>query len=131
MVAVIGMGYFMGISALLLPICSFLGELVFWSFFASKVNQISVAQNSQTVPEFIGVKIKKPEGKRMITFIVAIITVIFVGAYTAGQFIAAAKTLDVFFGIELYIGIIIAATVILLYSVTGGLILICLPRSTN
>ncbi|HDN27227.1 MAG TPA: sodium/proline symporter [Thioploca sp.] len=121
MIAGVGMAYSMGISALLMVIATFLGELTFWTFFPKKVNQISVAQNSQTIPEFLGVPFKKAQARRMITFIVALITVVFLGAYTAGQFSAASKTLEVFFGLEPSIGVIIAAAAILMYCVTGGI----------
>jgi sodium/proline symporter len=121
MIGAVGMAYTMGISALLMVIATFLGELTFWTFFPKKVNQISVAQNSQTIPEFLGVPFKKAQAQRLITLIVALITVVFLGAYTAGQFSAAAKTLDVFFGVEPAYGVIIAAVAILMYCVTGGI----------
>jgi len=121
MIGAVGMAYSMGISALLMVIATFLGELTFWTFFPDKVNKISVAQNSQTIPEFLGATVKAPQGRRMIIIIVALITIVFLGAYTAGQFVAASKTLDVFFGLEPSIGIIITAGAILMYCVTGGI----------
>ncbi len=121
MVGAVGMAYTTGISSLLMVIPCFLGELVFWTFFPDKVNQLSVEQDSQTIPEFLGATVKKPQGKRIITLIVALITVVFIGAYTSGQFAAAAKTLDVFFGVNPKIGALIAAGSILVYCVTGGL----------
>jgi sodium/proline symporter len=121
MIGAVGMAYTMGISALLMVIATFLGELTFWTFFSKKVNQVSVAQNSQTVPEFLGAPFKKAQAQRIITFIVALITIVFIGAILAGQFFAASKMLDVFFGLEPLIGVIIAAVVILMYCVTGGI----------
>jgi len=121
MIGAVGVAYSTGISSLLIVLPTFLGELVFWTFFPDKVNQLSVEQNSQTVPEFLGATAKNPQGKRLITLIVALITVIFIGAYTSGQFAAAAKTLDVFFGVDPKIGALIAAGSILVYCVTGGL----------
>jgi len=99
----------------------FLGDLGFWTFFPDKINQLSVEKGSQTVPEFLGATVKKPQGKRLITLIVALITIVFIGAYTAAQFAAAAKTLDVFFGLDPKIGALIAAIAIMVYCVTGGL----------
>lgn len=121
MVGAVGMAYTIGISSLLMVLPSFLGELAFWTFFPDKVNQLSVEQDSQTVPEFLGATVKKPKGKRIVTLIVALITVIFIGAYTSAQFAAAAKTLDVFFGVDPSIGALIAAGSIMVYCVTGGL----------
>ncbi|NEP58078.1 MAG: sodium/proline symporter, partial [Symploca sp. SIO2G7] len=121
MVGAVGTAYSTGIASLLIVLPTFLGELAFWTFFPDKVNQLSVEQNSQTVPEFLGSTTKNPQGKRLITLIVALITIVFIGAYTSGQFAAAAKTLDVFFGVEPKIGALIAAGSILVYCVTGGL----------
>ncbi|NER46485.1 MAG: sodium/proline symporter [Symploca sp. SIO1A3] len=121
MVGAVGAAYSTGISSLLIVLPSFLGELAFWTFFPDKVNQLSVEQNSQTVPELLGATTKNPQGKRLITLIVALITLVFIGAYTSGQFAAAAKTLDVFFGVDPKIGACIAAGSILVYCVTGGI----------
>lgn len=121
MVGAVGLAYTVGISSLWMVIPSLLGDFVFWKFFPHKINQLSVEQDSQTVPEFLGNTVKQPHGKRIITVIVALITIVFIGAYTAGQFAAAAKTLDVFFGVDPKIGAIIAAASIMIYCVTGGL----------
>lgn len=121
MIGAVGMAYSIGVSALLMVIAWFLGDLTFWTFFPDKINQMSREQNSQTIPEFLGFTVKKPQGRRIITLIVAVITVVFIGAYTAAQFAAAAKTLDVFFGVDPTIGALIAAASILVYCVTGGL----------
>ncbi|MGK7904686.1 MAG: hypothetical protein AB4352_25425 [Hormoscilla sp.] len=121
MVGAVGIAYTTGVSSFLIVLPMLLGELLFWRFFPDKINQFSVEQGSQTVPEFIGATVKKPQGQRLITLIVALITIIFIGAYTAAQFAAAAKTLDVFFGVDPKIGALGAAIAIMVYCVTGGL----------
>ncbi len=121
MVGSVGMAYMMGISSLLMPIAYFLGDLIFWNFFPHKINQISLDLDLQTVPEFLGSSARSKQGKRIVTLIVALITIVFIGAYIAGQFSAAAKTLDVFFGVDIRLGTFIAAGSILIYCVTGGL----------
>ena len=121
MIGAVGLAYSTGISSLLLIPASLLGDLLFWTYFPDKINRLSVEQDSQTVPEFLGATFKKPQGKRLITLIVALITIVFIGAYTSAQFAAAAKTLDVFFGVDPKIGALIAAGSILVYCVTGGL----------
>ncbi len=121
MVGAVGTAYIMGISALLMVFPIFLGELTFWILFPDKVNQISVEQNVQTVPEFLGATVKTPSQQRAIALNVSLISVVFLGAMTAAQFSAAAKTLDIFFGVNRNIGIIVAASCILPYCVSGGL----------
>jgi len=121
MIGAVGVAYTTGISSLLLVMPTLLGDFVFWSFFPDKINRLSVEQDSQTVPEFLGATVKTPPGRRLIALIVALITLVFVGAYTSAQFAAAAKTLDVFFGVDPKIGALIAAGSIMIYCVTGGL----------
>ena len=121
MIGAVGVAYSQGISALLLVIAYFLGDITFWLLFPERVNRMSAERNSQTVPEFLGSTMKDPKGKQLITLIAALLTVIFIGAYTAAQFSSAAKTLEVFFGIEPVLGAIIAVGAILIYCVTGGL----------
>ena len=121
MTGIVGLGYSQGISGLLFLLAFFIGELIFWNFFPDKINQISLEQNSQTVPELIGSTLKTPQGKKLITSIVALISVVFVGLYTAAQFYASAKILNAFFGINLKIGAVISFALILAYCVKGGL----------
>ncbi|MEM8722695.1 MAG: sodium/proline symporter [Cyanobacteria bacterium P01_G01_bin.39] len=117
----VGFGYSMGTYSLLVALGYVLGDLTFWSLFPDKINKTSLQQDSQTVPELIGLSVKSSQGKKIIAAIVAILTVIFVGASTAAQFSAAAKTLNAFFGLQYEWGVIIAAATILVYCVTGGI----------
>ena len=121
MIGAVGIAYTTGLSSFLIVLPIFLGDYLFWAFFPDKINRLSVRQNSQTVPEFLGSAVKNRQGTRLVALIAALITVIFIGAYTAGQFAAAAKTLDVFFGVDPKIGALIAAGLIMVYCVTGGI----------
>ncbi|MEO1561130.1 MAG: sodium/proline symporter [Cyanobacteria bacterium J06632_19] len=117
----VGFGYSMGTYSLLMALGYLLGDLTFWSLFPDKISKTSIQQDSQTVPELIGLSVKNPRGKKMIATIVAILTVIFVGAYISAQFTAAAKTLNAFFGLKFEWGVVVAAASILVYCVTGGI----------
>ena len=121
MIGAVGFAYPMGTYALLIWLGYLLGDITFWSLFPDKINQISREQDSQTVPELLGSSIKNPQGKRIVTTVVALISIVVVGAYTAAQFGAAAKTLNAFFGLEPKWGAIIAAFSILTYCVGGGI----------
>jgi len=121
MMGAVGVAYNQGLSALLYIIAYLLGDLTFWMLFPERINKLSSERNSQTVPEFIGSSVEKPQGKRTITLIAAGLTLLFVGAYTVAQFAAAGKTLEVFFGLNPELGALIAMVAILIYCVTGGL----------
>ncbi|MBP0016732.1 MAG: sodium/proline symporter [Cyanobacteria bacterium SBLK] len=121
MVGAVGFAYSTGVSSLLLIPVMFLGDLTFWTFFPDKINRISREQDSQTIPEFLGSGVQKTREKRTIAFIVGLLAVSFLTLLTVAQFSAAAKTLNVFFGLDPKIGATIAALSILFYCVTGGL----------
>ncbi len=121
MTGAVGLGYLTGTYSLLMWLGFLIGDLAFWSIFPDRINRISREQDSQTVPELLGLIIKNPRGKRIITAVVALLTVVFVGAYTAAQFSSAAKTLNAFFGLQTEWGAIISAGAILTYCVTGGI----------
>lgn len=120
MIGAVGMAYSQGISALLLVFGYLLGDLTFWMLFPERINKIALERNTQTISELIGSSVKS-HGQPIITSIVALLTVIFIGAYTAAQFSAAGKTLDVFFGLNPELGALIAVSVILVYCISGGL----------
>lgn len=120
-IAGVGAAYSLGISALLMPVAFFGGDFLFWRFFSDKINRISVEGDLKTVPELLSSSIAKKRGQEIVRCIVAIIMLIFVGTYICAQFYAAAKTLNVFFGVNESLGIFLAAGAILLYCTTGGL----------
>jgi sodium/proline symporter len=121
MLGTVSFAYTTGIASFLILIPMFLGELAFWTLFSDKVNQLSIEQGSQTIPEFLGTTITEPQGKRLITLIVGLIAFCGIGAYICGQFSAAAKTLNAFFDVDYHLGIPVSASLILIYCVSGGL----------
>ncbi|MEC4806484.1 MAG: sodium/proline symporter [Jaaginema sp. PMC 1079.18] len=121
MIAGVGAAYTFGLSSLLMPLAFFGGDYLFWHFFSHKINKLSVEKDLKTIPEFLSSSLPKAKGKEVVRFVVAIIMLIFVGTYICAQFSAAAKTLNVFFGLNESLGIFLAAGAILLYCVAGGL----------
>lgn len=120
MVAAVGAGYTLGISALLLPISVFLGELLFWSFFPARINALTRETKSKTIPELISSHILD-SGRNKVRLLLGVLVFVLVGAYLAAQYSAAAKTLNVFFGLTPELGVLVTAIAILAYSTTGGL----------
>jgi sodium/proline symporter len=120
MLGAVGMGYTMGLSSVIMPLAWFLGDLAFWSFFPERFNRIARDRDCNTIPELLGSGIQGKGGVR-IRQLAGLIIVILIGAYTAAQFSAAAKTLNVFFDLDMNVGIIVSAMAILAYCTTGGL----------
>jgi len=120
MLGAVGMGYTMGISGVIMALSWFLGDLAFWSFFPEKFNRIARDRDCSTVPELLSSGIPG-RGSMVIRQLAGLLIVVLIGAYTAAQFSAAAKTLNVFFDLDMNIGIIVSALAILAYCTTGGL----------
>ena len=120
MLGAVGMGYTMGLSGVVMGLAWFLGDLTFWSFFPEKFNRIGRDRNCNTVPELLSSGIPGKDGV-VIRQLAGLLIVVLIGAYTAAQFSAAAKTLNVFFDLDMTVGIAVSALAILAYCTTGGL----------
>ena len=120
MLGAVAMGYTMGLSGVILGLAWFLGDLLFWSFFPEKFNRIARDRDCSTIPELLSSGIPG-RGSVAIRQLAGVLIVVLIGAYTAAQFSAAAKTLNVFFDLNMDIGIIVSALAILAYCTTGGL----------
>jgi len=120
MLGAVGLGYTMGLSGVIMGFSWFLGDLVFWSFFPARFNRIARDRDCKTIPELLSSGIPG-RGSVAIRQFAGVLIVVLIGAYTAAQFSAAAKTLNVFFDLDMNIGIIISALAILAYCTTGGL----------
>ncbi|MCZ6617817.1 MAG: sodium/proline symporter [Gammaproteobacteria bacterium] len=120
MLGAVGMGYTMGLSGVIMGLAWFLGDLTFWSFFPEKFNRMARDRDCSTIPELLSSGIPG-RGSVAIRQLAGLLIVVLIGAYTAAQFSAAAKTLNVFFDLDMNIGIIVSALAILAYCTTGGL----------
>lgn len=120
MTGAVGMGYVMGLSALYWPIAWLVGDFIFWTFFPDKINKIARNSDSSTIPELIFGN-EKGRGLASATKLCALITLVFVGIYTAANFLAAGKIINGVFDVSVNIGVIIAGVIILSYCAKGGL----------
>ncbi len=120
MLGAVGMGYTMGLSGVIMGLAWFIGDLTFWSFFPEKFNRIGRDRDCNTIPELLSSGLSG-RGALAIRQIAGLLIVVLIGAYTAAQFSAAAKTLNVFFDLDMNIGIVVSALAILAYCTTGGL----------
>ena len=120
MLGAVGMGYTTGLTAVIMALSWFLGDLVFWSIFPEKFNRVARNRDCSTIPELLSSGIPG-HGSVVIRQLAGLLIVVLIGAYTAAQFSAAAKTLNVFFDLSMNTGIIVSAMAILAYCTTGGL----------
>ena len=108
----VGFAYKAGISSIWLIIGWALGDYIAWWLFFRKLREVSEETGSETVSGFLG---QNTKGGRIITFISALITVAFLGAYAAAQLVAGSKALQAVFNWNLWIGIIIGTIIVVIY----------------
>ena len=119
MIANVGFAYTVGISALLFPLSFFLGDLVFWSFFPHKVNQLSAERNCFTVPELLNSAVtSNPSGP--VRKVSGLLILLLIGLFGAGQFYAAGIAIDGAFNIGAVNAIVLATVIIISYGALGG-----------
>lgn len=94
-----------------------IGTYVNWLIVAKRIRRYSSAYGSVTLPDFFS---KRFGGSKTITFISAIMIVIFFIPYTASGFAACGKLFSSLFGIDYFIAMIISAAVIVIYCALGG-----------
>lgn len=114
----VGFAYKIGISSIWLILGWVIGDYLAWYFVFKALRQLSEETASDTVSAFLAQNI---QGSRIITLISAIITLTFLGTYAAAQLVAGSKALNVVFGWNYNLGIIIGAVIVVIYCFSGGI----------
>ena len=114
----VGFAYKIGISSLWLTIGWAIGDYLAWWFVFKRLRQLSEETSSDTVSSFLSQNMK---GSRLIAIISALITIAFLGSYAAAQLVAGSKALNVVFGWNYNLGIIIGVAIVVIYCFSGGI----------
>jgi sodium/proline symporter len=117
--AIIGYTYEVGVSAMWLPLGWVFGDTIAWLFVYKKLRTASEENDSETIGAFLSNDNQK--GSRAIAILSALITLAFLGTYAAAQLVAGSKALYVMFGWDYNWGIILGATIVVLYCLSGGI----------
>ncbi len=115
-VGAVGMGYSMGLSSLLYPLAWFLGDIVFWFFFAERIRLNKTVINSITVPQVL-VNNSNNEKLRIVAGVI-IFSLLLV--YASAQFIASTKVISSFTDISSVQALLISFIFVVTYSIWGG-----------
>lgn len=94
------------------------GTYLNWLFTARRLRRYTQVTNSFTLPQFFSNRFR--DKKNILSFISALIIIIFFVPYTASGFAACGKLFSSLFGMNYMIAMIIAAIVIVGYTATGG-----------
>ncbi|KKE77853.1 sodium/proline symporter [Bacilli bacterium] len=114
----VGFIYLAGLSGVWLLSGMFIGIIFSWSFLAKRFYQERKKYNVYTLPDYFAVKY--PEHGRTIRLLSAIIMGAFSLFYIAGQFSGTGKTLYSISGIDITLGTIVVAIIVIAYSCMGG-----------
>lgn len=122
--------YYAGTGEVWIAIGLFIGTVLNWYIIARRLRKYTIAaNNSLTIPSFFENRFKDKSGA--LKMISAIIIVIFFAVYTASAFSSGAKLFATVFGTKAnsttmyYIGLTVAALVILVYTFMGGFKAVC------
>ncbi len=115
----VGLGYSFGPQWLFLPISWFLGDLLFWKLFPHRINQFGKKASVTTLSELLT---KELTGnlKSILTFLIVLLILIFLGGYTSAQWIAGQKFVSGAFEISSVESLALFAILIVSYSSIGG-----------
>lgn len=124
-----GAFYLTGSGDIWIAIGLLIGTILNWIFVSKKLRRYTIkAKNSLTIPSFFDNRFKSKGALKIVS---AIIIAIFFSVYTASAFSSGAKLFATLFGnddnySQVYlIGLIIAAVVILVYTLLGGFKAVC------
>lgn len=95
-----------------------IGTYLNWLFVAKRLRRYSAKLDAITVPEFFSKRFN--DNKNILSFIAAVVILIFFVPYTASGFKAVGTLFNSLFGTDYHVSMIIGSAVIVLYTVLGG-----------
>ena len=113
----VGFTYTIGLSSIWLTVGWVIGDYIAWLLVFKRLRLLSEASAAETVSSFLG----EDKRSRLITIISALITITFLSAYAAAQLIAGSKALNVVFGWNYYLGVLLGTVVVVVYCFSGGI----------
>ncbi len=114
-----GVAYLMGVAdAAWTGIGLAVGTYVNWLIVAKRIRRYSEKINAITIPEFFSKRFG--DNRNILTFIAAVVIIVFFVPYTASGFVSCGKLFSTMFGVEYLTAMIISAVVIVLYTALGG-----------
>lgn len=94
-----------------------IGTYINWLIVAKRIRKYSHGYNAFTIPDFFS---KRFGGSKTITFISALMIVVFFIPYTASGFAACGKLFSSLFGVDYFAAMVVSAAVIVIYCTLGG-----------
>ncbi len=119
-----GFAYAMGMSAYWTVIGCAIGIFISWVFIATRLRKLTEEYNALTIPDYLEEKFR--DRSRLIRLTSTLIILVFYVVYLGAQFIGAGKILNATFGLEQNLGMLIGASIVVLYTMFGGFMAVAL-----
>jgi sodium/proline symporter len=113
-----GMGYAAGAQAFWVVAGEVVGIALSWLLLSRRIKRLSDETDSITVPDLLVARFH--DRAQVLRKISVLIILIMVGAYVAAQMVATGKAFDGFTELSYSGGVVVGATVIILYTLVGG-----------
>jgi sodium/proline symporter len=113
-----GMGYAVGAQAFWVVAGEVVGIALAWLLMSRRLKRLSDATDSITVPDLLAARFD--DRANVLRKISVTIILVMVGAYVAAQMVATGKAFAGFTGLDYPAGVVVGATVIILYTLVGG-----------
>lgn len=113
-----GMGYAAGAQAFWVVAGEVIGIALAWLLLSRRIKRLSDQSDSITVPDVLAARFN--DKAHVLRKISLLIILVMVGAYVAAQMVATGKAFDGFTGMDYSTGVLVGATVIILYTLVGG-----------
>ncbi|HFE52611.1 MAG TPA: sodium/proline symporter, partial [Bacteroidetes bacterium] len=124
LLGVTGMAYVRGVGAVWAVVGYILVELFLFAFVGRRLRRLTGASGDITVPDFLESRFEDRSG--LLRVVAVTVILIFMVTYVAAQFTAGGKTFAASFGISSFEGVVITATIVLIYTLLGGFLAVSL-----
>lgn len=118
LLGVSGMAYQIGASAVWAVTGYIIMELFLFLFYARRLRRFSEKYDCITLPDFFVARFG--DNNHILRLTLTSIILIFMISYISAQFVAGGKAFSAGFGLESNTGLLVTATIVLLYTMLGG-----------
>ncbi len=124
-----GMAWTMGASAMWASVGYIAVELLLFLFYAPRLRRFSERYDCVTLPDFYAARFGDP--RSALRLMLAVIILVFMVGYIAAQFVGGGKAFAASFGITPTAGVMITASIVLIYTVLGGFLAVSLTDTVQ
>ncbi len=118
-----GAVYSLGMGQVWIAVGLLLGTIANWLFVSGKLRRYTIRLDALTLPEFY--EKRYHDKKRVLLLISSIVIAVFFLVYTASALTAGGKLFTSVFGLDYHVALAIGAAVILIYTLMGGFMAVC------